>query len=91
MRLRAGLILLRGSVEVRSGNTRVSWVSGLGTVVIRRVGPVVKTYRRRRSSACALALVPASHQLLTPAVNVSGISLAGGNALRGVVRDGTAV
>jgi len=91
MRLRAGRILLRENVEVRSGNTRVSWASGLGMVAIRRDGPVLVTYRRRRSSACALALVPASHQLLTPAVNVSGISLAGGSALSGAVRDGAAV
>jgi len=31
MRLLVGRILLRGSVEVRSGNTGVSWASGLGT------------------------------------------------------------
>jgi hypothetical protein len=35
--------------------------------------------------------VPASHQLLIPAVNVKGISLAGGKAFSGAVRDGTAV
>ena len=52
---------------------------------------VAETYRRSRSSAWALALVPASHQLLIPAVNVNGISLAGGNALSGVVKDGTVV
>jgi len=49
----------------------------------------MEMYRRRRSSAYALAFVPAS--LLAPAANVSGISLAGGNALSGAVRDGTAV
>jgi len=34
--------------------------------------------------------VPASHQLLIPATNVNGISLAGGNALWGAAREGTA-
>lgn len=50
----------------------------------------MKTYRRSLSSAYALALEPASHQLLMPAVNVIGTSLAGGNALSEAVRDGTA-
>ena len=35
--------------------------------------------------------MPASHQLLIPAVRVNGISLAGGNTLSGAVRDGTPV
>ena len=43
---------------------------------------------RSRPSACALALVPASHQLLMPATNVDGISLAGGNALSDGAREG---
>jgi len=51
---------------------------------------IVGAHRKSRSSACSLALVPASHQLLIPATNVNGISLAGGNALRGTVMDGTA-
>ena len=45
-------------------------------------------YLRSRPSACVPALVPASHQLLMPAVNVDGISLAGGNALGEGVREG---
>ena len=60
-----------------------------GTLVGGGYLVVAETYRRSRSSACALALVPASHQLLIPAVNVNGISFAGGNALSGAVRDGT--
>ena len=46
------------------------------------------TYLRSRPSACVPALVPASHQLLMPAANVDGISLAGGNALSEGVREG---
>ena len=46
------------------------------------------TYLRSWPSTCALALMPASHQLLMPAVNVDGISLAAGNALSEGVREG---
>ena len=46
------------------------------------------TYLRSRPSACVLALVPASHQLLMPATNVDGISLVGGGALSEGAREG---
>ena len=49
------------------------------------------THCRSRSSACALARAPASHQLFIPATNVIGMSFAGGNALIGAARDGSVV
>ena len=66
-------------------------MNGSGMVAIWSDRSLLRTYLRSRSSACALALVPASHQLLMPAVKVNGISLAGGNVLSGVARDGIAV
>lgn len=92
MRLRAGRILLRVIEEVRSGSKRVScrheWIRKAGSM---RGGSLPETYRRSRSSACAPARVPASHQLFMPAVSVNGMSLAGGKILSGAASDGTPV